>query len=323
MSEFKLIDLFFKSLSETYPATKRDDVLLGIGDDCALLSVPDGKQLAISTDTLISGVHFPESTSPYDIAYKSLAVNLSDLAAMGAQPAWCSLAITLPDEDKLWLENFIKGFAGLASKHKVQLIGGDTTRGTLSITIQVMGFVDAAKALRRDKAKIGDDIYVSGTIGDAGLGLQQVLNNSTHKSFCVSRLNQPTPRIELGENLVGISACAIDVSDGLLADLEHIVQQSSVAAEIDVTAIPLSAELQTHYAGNINWSEVLSAGDDYELCFTAPSLYQKDIADLQNKLNLPLTRIGRIVEGRGIECLENKKKLDIQKTGYNHFKDKT
>ncbi len=322
MSEFKLIDLFFKSLSDIHPATKRDDVLLGIGDDCALLSVPDGKQLAVSTDTLISGVHFPESTSAYDIAYKSLAVNLSDLAAMGAQPAWCSLAITLPDENKLWLEDFIKGFAELATKHKVQLIGGDTTRGTLSITIQVMGFVDAAKALRRDKAKVGDDIYVSGTIGDSGLGLQQVLNNPLHKSFCVSRLNQPTPRIELGESLVGISACAIDVSDGLLDDLEHIIQQSCVAAEIDVPAVPLSAELQAHYAGHVNWSEVLSAGDDYELCFTAPSRYQKNIADLQDQLNLPLTRIGRIVEGSGIECLENKKKLDILKTGYNHFKDK-
>ena len=323
MSEFKLIDLFFKSLSEVHPATKRDDVLLGIGDDCALLNVPVGKQLAVSTDTLISGVHFPEFTSAEDIAYKSLAVNLSDLAAMGAQPAWCSLAITLPDENKLWLENFVKGFAELMVQHKVQLIGGDTTRGALSITVQVLGFVEAAQALRRDKACIGDDIYVSGTIGDAGLGLKQILKNKHHKSFCVSRLNRPSPRLVLGENLLDISCCAIDISDGLLADLKHITQQSQVGAEIDFNAVPVSEELKAYYAGKNYWQDILNAGDDYELCFTAARSQQKNIIELQKKLNIALTCIGQIVEGNEIKCLdENKQPIDFLNSGYNHFNDK-
>ncbi|HEY9051270.1 MAG TPA: thiamine-phosphate kinase, partial [Gammaproteobacteria bacterium] len=242
MSEFDLINHYFKAIDN-----RRPDVALGIGDDCAVLQVPDGHELAVSTDTLVAGVHFPLTTSAEDIGYKALAVNLSDLAAMGAEPAWMMLSLTMPNENADWLSGFVKGFRQLMDQYHLQLVGGDTTRGPLSITVQVFGFLPKGKALRRDAAKPGNLIYVSGTLGDAGLGLKKILNEiqSDHTlQYCIERLNRPTPRITLGKALLSLSRCAIDISDGLLADLGHIVEESSCAAIIHIHQLPLSDELK-------------------------------------------------------------------------------
>ena len=322
MSEFSLIDRFFKSITAQYPQTRRADVALGIGDDCALLNVPAGKQLAVSTDTLISGVHFPEQTAPQDIGYKSLAVNLSDLAAMGATPAWVSLAITLPEQNEKWLQGFVSGFAELCRQYQLQLIGGDTTHGTLSITVQVFGFVDNDLALRRDQACAGDDIYVSGSIGDGVLGLHQLLNHQQQPESCIQHLNRPTARVELGQKLLGISRCAIDISDGLLSDVGHLTEQSQLAAVIDVSRVPLSEDLSAFYQYGIDWSAVLNGGDDYELCFTLKSDLRNKVENLQHELGLSLTRIGYMKEGSGVYCVdENGREMPIKPAGYNHFKD--
>lgn len=319
MSEFNLIDRYFKSLSK-----QRDDVVLGIGDDCAILSVPETKLLATSVDTLISGVHFPKDTSANDIGYKSLAVNLSDLAAMGAQPAWVSLAISLPNQDEQWLEEFAKGFAELINQYGLQLIGGDTTKGSLSITVQIFGFVDKQKYLRRDAAKPGDLIYVSGNIGDAGLGLKLKLNEIPSEpdfNNCIQALNRPVPRVELGQKLLDVSQCAIDISDGLLADLGHITKESHCGAKLYLENIPLSDEVKKYYAKQIDWQSVITSGDDYELCFTIEKSRQPQLETIEKDLNIKLTCIGEITNDLEVECLTNDgKAINISEPGFNHFK---
>lgn len=318
MSEFNLINRYFKKLT-----SDRADVMLGIGDDCAILQVPEGKYLAVSTDTLISGVHFPVQTSAEDIGYKALAVNLSDLAAMGAQPAWASLALTLPEQNDKWLQAFSDGFATLAKQYDVQLIGGDTTRGSLTITVQIYGFVDLQQCLRRDRAQVGDLLYVSGCLGDAGLGLEYVLNKTEATQAikaCVQRLNRPLPRVELGLALAEISHCAIDVSDGLVADLQHILDASQCAAIVNLDALPLSTELLSHYAGDINWEQVLSSGDDYELCFSVSPSQQTKLEALATQLDLKLTQIGIIKQGTGLKIIDSDgAEFKLNKNGYNHF----
>jgi thiamine-monophosphate kinase len=318
MSEFNLINHYFKELTAS-----REDVVLGIGDDCAVMQVPDGQLLATSTDTLISGVHFPVDTPVEDIAYKALAVNLSDLAAMGAQPAWVSLALTLPEQTSEWLTSFSRGFAQLAKIHNVQLIGGDTTRGDLSITVQIFGFVEPDKILRRDQAKTGDLIYVSGNLGDAGLGLLSVLNkqNATESLLaCVQKLNRPPPRVELGLALTRISACAIDISDGLAADLQHILDESQCGAKVELSALPLSDELKSYYGEQIDFNQVLTSGDDYELCFTVATSQQSKLEALASQLNIKLSCIGVIKQGEGLEFVDSTGELfKPETTGYNHF----
>lgn len=298
-------------------------MVLGIGDDCAIMQVPEGKRLAVSTDTLIAGVHFPVSTSAEDIAYKALAVNLSDLAAMGAKPAWVSLALTLPEPDHQWLERFCSGFAKLAKIHNVQLIGGDTTRGSLSITIQVMGFVDVDNFLMRSQAKEGDLIYVSGTLGDAGLGLLSVLDKldaTESLTDCVQKLNCPVPRIELGLALTDMSCCAIDISDGLAADLQHILDASKCAASVELDALPLSDEVKSYYAGQVDFNQILTSGDDYELCFTIAASQQQKLNALASQLNIKLTAIGKIKKGEGLEFIDsNGNTFKPEAIGYNHF----
>ena len=321
MSEFNLINQYFKTLTG-----KREDVMLGIGDDCALLRVASGKILATSTDTLISGVHFPSQRSAKDIAYKALAVNLSDLAAMGAQPAWVSLALTLPQQDELWLQDFCTGFEELARQYDVQLIGGDTTCGILSITVQIFGFVEPDKSLQRDKAQEGDLIYVSGDLGDAGLGLicvmQETLVNDSMRR-CIDRLNRPSPRVELGLALAlhEVCACAIDISDGLAADLQHITQASQCAADIYIEKIALSEDLKTYYANAIDWNQVLTSGDDYELCFTVNKSSQQKVEAIAKQLNIDLTCIGEIKVGNDVRFIKpDGGMLYLDRTGYNHFK---
>ena len=319
MPEFELINRYFKSTT-----VQRDDVLLGIGDDCAILSPPPGKQLAVSTDTLISGVHFPETTSAEDIGYKSLAVNLSDLAAMGAEPAWVSLAISLPEADESWLRDFMQGFNQLAVRHHVALIGGDTTRGPLSITVSVTGFVDAIKSLRRSEAKVGDVIFVTGNLGDARLGLESLLGNiqisdTGINDYFLRCLNRPEPKVVIGRLLAGYPVAAIDLSDGLLADLDHICKASATGAVIHLDKIPLSKQLFDIYDSKPDWSLICNAGDDYELCFTCPP---DDIDSLLRDLNsqgFEVFPIGEIDNSASVTCYLNGHEYSQLGSGYNHF----
>ena len=321
MSEFNLINHYFKSLSHDV-SMQRDDVVLGIGDDCAILQVPDGKQLVVSTDTLVAGVHFPENTSAYNIGYKSLAVNLSDLAAMGAMPAWVTLCLTLPEENPEWLTDFVKGFSELLIQNNMQLVGGDTTRGPLTISVHVSGFVDKGKGFRRDAAKPGDLIYVTGTIGDAGLGLKKSLGEIKNDSLamCVDKLNHPLPRNEVAAELSAICYCAIDVSDGLLADLGHITEASQCGADLFVDKIPLSDELKSFYGDAADINQLLTSGDDYELCFTLNEKFKSQIDDISKRLNIQITCIGKITSTNHVSCLdENNNIVEINKSGFQHF----
>ena len=318
MAEFELIKRYFSELGIV-----RDDVALGIGDDCALLDVPDGFQLAVSMDTLVAGVHFPHDTDAADIGFKALAVSLSDLAAMGATPAWATLGLTLPAADENWLKRFCEGFSAIAQRYQVQLIGGDTTRGPLSITLQIHGFVKTGQALRRDQAQTGDWIYVSGTLGDAALGLrlhQGKFSSVKNANHCIDRLNRPEPRIELGLALAGLSRCAIDLSDGLLADLNHVVNASGCGAEIELANIPLSPEFKSIFKTDVDWILPLASGDDYELCFTVSPENKPQLETLGKQLNLPLSCIGRIVPGTGILIRDqNGHQYQPVHLGYEHF----
>ncbi len=257
LSEFKLIQRFFAN-----SGTHRADVRVGVGDDCAVLHLPAGKELVVSMDTLVEGVHFFKNADPESLGHKSLAVNLSDLAAMGAEPAWATLALTLPSVDEGWLEAFCRGFSSLAATHNVQLIGGDTTQGPLNITIQAHGFVDPGAALRRDGAQLGDLIYVTGTLGDAGLALQATERTRLPLSI-QSRLDRPTPRLTEGQALVGLASAAIDISDGLISDLGHICDASGVGATLYVKDLPCSQAVRDYIKVSDDWALPLSTGDDY------------------------------------------------------------
>ena len=313
--EFALIDLI-KLRVKT-----RSDVVLGIGDDAALLSVPNDHHLVVSTDTLNSGVHFPEDTAPENIGYKALAVNLSDLAAMGATPAWASLAISLPDTDVEWLEKFLDGFFELADENSVQLIGGDTTQGPLSITVTVHGFIPKDQALRRDAAKLGDEIWVTGSIGDAAAGLAQWRAKGLQSAKLRYRLDRPTPRINVGIALRGIANAAIDISDGLLADLSHILAASKMGAEIEVCRVPMSKPLLDHFPDDRERYRLqLSGGDDYELCFTAPAHQSLAIEQALVECDVIGTVIGHIVAGTELKCFDEKGELfELGGKGFEHF----
>lgn len=313
--EFDLIDLIRRRVKQ------RSDVALGIGDDAALLTVPNDQYLVVSTDTLNKGVHFPEDTAPEDIGYKSLAVNLSDLAAMGAMPAWASLAISLPDANIEWLEKFLDGFFELADEHGVQLVGGDTTQGPLSITVTVQGFVPKDQALRRDAAKLGDEIWVTGSIGDAAGGLAQWRVQGLQSAKLRHRLDRPTPRVNVGMALRGIANAAIDVSDGLLADLSHILLASKLGAEIEVCRVPMSKPLLDHFPDdNERYRLQLSGGDDYELCFTAPAHQSLAIEQALSDCDVVGTVIGHIVSGSELKCFdENGGIFELGKKGFEHF----
>ncbi len=319
-SEFDVIKKYF-----TF-SNSRDDVILPAGDDCACVSVPENKQLLITTDTLICGVHFPENTSPEDIAYKSLMVNLSDLAAMGATPTWVTLAISLPDINESWLQAFSNQFSAVLSKYSISLIGGDTTKGALSITIQAMGVCDYNRILRRDQAEPGDKIFVTGNIGDASIGLQAVSNQLDDKNLlpCVNSLNRPEARVNFAEELTLYSKCAIDVSDGLVADLGHIINASCCGANINLTDIPLSSSAQYYFdfyhKSTIDWSMVLTQGDDYELCFTANKENESAVKTLAKKHRLKVTCIGEITESNELVFTDiNNEVISFSSTGFKHF----
>lgn len=324
--EFDLIRRFF-----TEQSVRRNDVVLGIGDDAALLSPPAGSSLVVSTDTLISGVHFPVDTDAHAVGYKALAVNLSDMAAMGAEPAWISLALSLPENDESWLSEFARGLFELATEFGVQLIGGDTTRGPLCMSVQILGFVPEGQALRRSGAQVGDGVFLTGTIGDAGLGLllkQELQQESKQASqpaasntpqFLIKRLEYPTPRISAGLALRGLATSAIDISDGLAADLGHVLTASAVGADIEIDRLPLSDAFRS-LAVQGGWRQAISAGDDYELCFTAPRALEAAIFEGLQTVNCPCVRIGEITPQPGLRWYDaGHNEQPIHQAGFDHF----
>lgn len=302
-------------------AADRDDVRLGIGDDAAILQVPDGQQLVVTMDTLNSGVHFPADSAPADIGWKALAVNLSDLAAMAATPAWCTLSLSLPEPDAVWLEGFLDGFLGLATLHGIALVGGDTTRGPLSISVAAHGLAGHGQALRRDGAQVGDDIWVTGTLGDAAAALWQWRTSAVADPWLRARLDRPTPRVATGQALRGRAHAAIDVSDGLLADLAHVCRASGVGAEVEAQALPASGALVAAYP-DAAARRILQAsgGDDYELCFTAPPQRHADIVAAAAASGTAATRIGRVAAGSGVRLLDaDGRVLRLPGNGFEHF----
>lgn len=314
LSEFKLIQQYFSELTRS-----RDDVVLGIGDDCALLEPPAGKLLAVTMDTLVAGRHFVPHVEPESLGHKALAVNLSDLAAMGAEPAWAALALSLPEVDEQWLESFARGFACLAAEYAVQLVGGDTTRGPLSISIQVQGFVDPGMALRRDGAHPGDSIYVTGDLGLAALEL--FLLQQGRLDWPADALDKPWPRVREGMSLAGIASAAIDISDGLLADLGHICQASGTGARIQCAKLPLDQRVKQHIQSTGDWSLPLSGGDDYQLCFTVSPHRRQQLEQLMREQGFGFTLIGEIEAGQDVRVImPDGKQAKPVTGGFDHFR---
>lgn len=315
LGEFELIERFFARA-----AGRRADVVAGIGDDAAVLRVPEGAELVAATDTLTAGVHFPVDTAPDAIGHKALAVNLSDLAAMGSEPAWAMLALTLPEADEAWLGEFARGFLALAGRHRVALVGGDTTRGPLSITVQALGWVPRGSALRRAGAHPGDHLYVTGTLGDAALALEGLRGTRRVPRAVLAalrrRLDRPEPRIGAGLALRGVASAAIDVSDGLLADAGHLARAGGVGITVWPQALPRSADYRTASNGEEDWEAALSGGDDYELCFSVPPGREEAL----RALGCPVTRIGVVEAGSGVRCLRRDgSPLHPTQVGYTHF----
>ncbi len=312
-------DLIAKHFTRATPGA-----VLGVGDDCALLAPTPGMQLAVSSDMLLEGRHFSPQDGPAGIGHKSLAVNLSDLAAMGATPRWATLSIALPEADDAWLTAFARGFFRMADAHGIELVGGDTTRGSLTISITVMGEVPPGQALRRDGAQAGDDIWVSGTIGSAAMALAyrqgRLDMDQIDAAKVLPPLYLPTPRVELGIALRGLATSAIDVSDGLLGDLGHILDRSKVGATLQFAAVPTLPIVQTYLHETVARDCVLAGGDDYELCFTAPASQRDNVMAAAESVGVTVTRIGHTTAESGLAVLDaDGQPLTIEHTGFNHF----
>ncbi|KAF0814154.1 Thiamine-monophosphate kinase [Andreprevotia sp. IGB-42] len=318
MSEFDLIARYF--------ARPTRHAVLGVGDDCALLAPTPGMQLAISADMLVEGRHFFADVDPCRLGHKALAVNLSDLAAMGAKPAWCTLSIALPSLNENWVAAFCTGFFALANAHGLELVGGDTTRGPLTIAVQIAGELPPGCAIRRDGAQVGDDIWVSGTLGAAAVAVMARTGRLDDAGLdalagmqCVDRLDLPTPRIELGLALRGIATAALDISDGLLGDLAHICRRSSCGAQIIWPLLPVHPALVA-LPEAIRQEAALAGGDDYELCFTAAASRRNELQALSQQLCLPLTHIGVIDAATGVRAVDASGQPVLPgKTGFDHF----
>jgi thiamine-monophosphate kinase len=310
LGEFELIARYFARESA------RADVRLGIGDDAAILDVRPDRKLVIAVDTIVEGVHFPADTSPADIGYRALAVNLSDIAAMGAEPSWFTLSLSLPNSDEAWIEAFSAGLFELAHAHDVALIGGDTVKGPLVITVQIAGWVEGDRWLTRGGARSGDAIMVSGTPGEAAGGLA-TLQRSLAATPSVERLRQrflrPTPRIELGRTLRPIASAAMDISDGLLTDLDKLCAASGCGADIDIDALPISPDLTSTFDAATGLEYTLAGGDDYELLFAIP---QQHVGQLEQ---LGCTRIGVATERSGVVCRRGGRVFHPERRGYDHF----
>jgi thiamine-monophosphate kinase len=330
LSEFELIDRFFRRRVEGSPADgaqRARGIVLGIGDDAALLSPTPGHQLAVSVDMLVAGRHFFDDVDPEALGHKTLAVNLSDMAAMGATPRWALLAGALPDADPQWLGAFARGLFGLATAHGVDLVGGDTTRGPLNVCLTILGEVPAGQALLRSGARPGDSVWLSGALGDAALALAhragRLALSGDEYAACQHALLRPTPRVALGIRLRGLASAAIDVSDGLVGDLGHILDASDVGAVLELTAIPRSKALDRQLATparDIALECLLAGGDDYELCFTAAPSQDQRVAALAAELGLPLHRAGAIVDAPGLTILDaSGHPLARLPRAYDHF----
>jgi thiamine-monophosphate kinase len=319
-SEFSLIDRYFAA-----HGLRRPDVALGIGDDCALLIPPVDQQLVVTMDTLVADVHFFAAADPEGVGHKALAVNLSDLAAMGATPAWATLALTLPRADEAWLERFCRGLFALADRYDLQLVGGDTTRGpTTVITVQAHGFVPPGLALRRDGARPGDGVYVTGTPGDAGLALTVAQGKAAvvpeGRAYFQQRLEWPEPRLAEGLALRGIASAAIDISDGLAQDLGHILERSRVGARLEVDRLPLSPALRASLDRDAAIATALTGGDDYELCFTVPPERAAGLASVAAGWACRCTRIGVVTAGPGLQRVRaDGSVFHLDRRGYDHF----
>lgn len=315
-NEFELIDKYFLNIGWQ----AEESVILGPGDDCAVLSVPQGYELCVSTDTLVEGVHFPVDCAGGIVAKRTFAASVSDLAAMGAKPFAFTGALTMPGVDHNWLSDFSQHLSDLSIEHQIPLVGGNLSRGPLSLTFTVMGLTPAGQALQRRGATPGDDAYVTGYPGEAGAGLLLLGGKVDGFDSLIDAYQSPRPRIEVGLGLRSLASAVIDISDGLLADLKHLTDSSEVGAEVDVSSVPLSRSLLDYTSADKALLLALTAGDDYELCFCAPSTERSKIDELSVSTGLRITRIGRIVNGNGVKLTGNRADLpEISKMGYEHF----
>lgn len=315
-SEFELIRKYF-----THPG---QHTVLGVGDDAALMRLSPGRILAASSDMLVAGRHFFPDTDPCRLGHKALAVNLSDLAAMGALPRWVLLSLALPRADEAWVAAFAAGFADEARTYGVDWVGGDTTGGPLNLSVTILGEVDAQRALKRSGAVPGDTVWLSGTVGDAALGLAALLGRyplpEAARQGCVGRLERPTPRVALGQALAGLAHSAIDISDGLLADLGHLVRASGVGAELEYSALPLAPLLAERASEALVREAILAGGDDYELCFTAAMADTEAVLAAARLTATPVAAIGVITAGAGVRVRDSSGVfLSTRRTGFDHF----
>lgn len=316
MDEFEIITRYFARES-----TDRD-IRLSIGDDGAVLVPSPDRDLISVVDTLVSGIHFPATLDAADVGYRAVVVNLSDIAAMGARPRWMTLALTLEHADPAWLEDFARGLFEAADEHGVALVGGDTTRGGETvISVQILGDVDPDRVMMRAGARPGDAIYVTGTVGDAAAGLsilQSGLPENEDVAYLVQRFRRPAARIAAGAGIAAFAHAAIDLSDGLYADLDKLLEASDVAGSLELDDIPLSPQLRRLMSEEDARRFALSGGDDYELCFTA-NVAAARIQEVADRVGVPINRVGRVSEGAGLRCLQSGEPYDYQDPGYRHF----
>jgi len=318
-SESELIERYFNGLGAA-----RADVALGIGDDAALVQVPSGVELALTTDSLVAGVHFEAGAPARSLGHRALAINLSDIAAMGASPAWALLSLNLPSADDAWLQEFAHGFGALARRHAVALVGGNLSRGALAITVQLAGLVPRGQALRRDGAHSDEDLYVSGSVGDAAGGLAclrgQLSLPAEAARYLQQRFEYPEARVALGLALRGVASACIDVSDGLYTDAGRLLEAAGLGARIDIEALPISPALRAAH-GPDAWRAALAGGEDYELCFTAPRAQAASVVVAAKAAGCAVTRIGTLAERAGIALHSGKSLIQFSPSGFDHFRD--
>lgn len=317
MSEAQIID-FMRSAG-----AGRDDVTVGIGDDAAVVEVPAGRRLVVCVDALLADVHFPASTEAHDLGWRSLAVNLSDLAAMGAEPAWATLVLSLPEANEAWIKAFARGFSELARHYDVALIGGDTVRGPLAVTVQLLGLAAGTDCMLRSGARRGDDVWVSGSVGDAAAGLAllkgKIKADKASTEFLCRRFLRPTARVELGRQLVGIVNATIDVSDGLYTDAARLAKASNVGMILNMEDVPISPALAAVMPRNEALQMAASGGDDYELLFAASAKKRSEIQAAAASLNMSCSRIGTVTDGETVTCVLESEPWMPSHTGYEHF----
>ena len=319
MKEFELIRRYFDE-----PGVPRKDVEIGIGDDAAIINVPEKSQLIVTTDTLVEGIHFFADMNPRALGHKAVAVNLSDIAAMGGEPTWLSLSVTLPRADEQWVKEFSCGLFEICEYFNVQVVGGDTTQGPLTVTVSAKGLVPKGKALLRSGAQPGDWIYVTGTLGDAGVAIDSIRNNEPlplkHHAFIMNRFEFPTPRVAVAQGVREVATAAIDVSDGLISDLQHILTASNVGAVLNVDQLPLSDALRESVPEEKYLDYALCAGDDYEFLFTVPEDKRGALDVTMSHYGVNLTCVGQIQGAAGkLEIRKDGEPFEFDGSGYQHF----